>query len=157
MTEVVVNGSVKVIEVSPEAVTVINGTAPVQVITLGIPGPPGEQGPIGPAGGGNSTTVEWQWNVSSPFFLMTIPEGTWVEEIQVYVNTAVNGVAPTMSVGDALDPARLVPAINIDPTNVGVYVTNPAYFYAVETNISLSIVPGTGATQGDGLVVILIS
>lgn len=62
---------------------------------------------------------------SSPVTMFTLPADNLVEKIQVYVDTAFNGTAPTMSVGYTGSTSAYMPATAVDLKTTGLYEYHP--------------------------------
>ena len=85
-----------------------------------------------------------------------VPAGCMVVKVGLHLDVPFNGVGAALTVGDAGDTDRLMLATQNDPTTAASYETHPTYRYVAETTITLSITPGTGGTQGRGVLTITI-
>lgn len=65
--------------------------------------------------------------------LESVPAGAVILRATVVVLTAFDGSAPTLDIGDAGDPDRLVPAADVDLDTVGTYAIAPSYRYGALT------------------------
>ena len=105
-----------------------------------------------------SETLEFNFPFSfgdaTPATMLIANAGQLIRTVTITVTTPFNGVAPKLSVGDAVDVERLFPASSNDPTDANTeWVYTPTHRYAASTPILLSITPD-GSTQGAGLVYI---
>jgi hypothetical protein len=65
--------------------------------------------------------------------------------VTVSVTQAFTGAAPTLTIGDAGDPDRFLPAVEVDLKTTGVYCASVSHLYSVETQIT-----GTYGADGSG-------
>ena len=83
---------------------------------------------------------------------------TEVNEIILTVTVVIlvpfNGVGASISIGDSSIVNRLGNNTQIYLDQVGEYSINPTYKYISETAINLTLNAGTGATQGNGYIII---
>lgn len=86
----------------------------------------------------------------------TVPANCMVVEVGLHLDVGFNGASPALIVGDAGDTDRLMVATQNDPAIAGSYTSHPAYRYASETTVTLSITPGIGCTQGRGVLTLTI-
>lgn len=131
---------------------VISTVAEIAVVTVGEAGPAGPAGPPGSAAGTYQAT--FAYGDASPAIVATVPAGKVVYEVEIAIVTPFDGAGAALSVGDAGLPDRLMTLIENDPTQRGSNTTAPAYQYASDTDILLTITPGAGASQGNGIVFI---
>lgn len=94
------------------------------------------------------------WGDVSPRALVIVGAGKVVERITVFIEEAFDGTAPSIQIGDAGQPGRLLTTDDNDPATVGSYTVFPGHSYGVDTAINLTIDPGAGGSHGSGLVVI---
>lgn len=120
------------------------------IITEGAQGP---QGPQGPAGG---ATLEFPFSFgdATPATVTTALAGKLVYAVQLHIRTPFDGVGAALTVGDAAQTDRLMRASENDPFTTGSNTTAPAYAYGADTTVQLGIIPGAGATQGAGVLVL---
>ncbi len=123
-----------------------------QVVSVGGQGPPGRDGLNGSGG------VEFQFSYgdATPAVVTTALSGKLVYKIEIYLEVAFDGVGAALKVGDAGQADRLVAANENDPTQAVAYECYPNTVYEVDTQITLSITPGSGATQGSGVLVVYV-
>lgn len=135
-----------------QEVHIISTVTELSVVTVGEAGPPGPAGPPGSAAG--TYQANFAYGDASPAIVATVPAGKAVFEVEVVILNPFDGVGATLSVGDAGLSDRLMASIENDPTQRGSSTTAPAYQYASDTDIILTITPGAGASQGNGIVFI---
>lgn len=118
----------------------------------------GEQGPPGINGLNGAGAVEYAFAFgdATPANIVSVPSGKMVYRVGLHINQAFDGVGAQITVGDALDQDRLMTAIENDPTMVGSHETSPAFSYGSDTNVTITIVPGAGASQGAGLLTLYV-
>jgi hypothetical protein len=137
--------------VRAEIVTVQVGSESVAVVEVGVQGPPGRDGANG---AGGRYEFRFDWGDATPKPLLTAPTGKLIERVAVYVVEPFDGTSPALTVGDAGDADRLMTTAQVDPAAVGAYEVSPGHQYGSDTEITLSITAGSGASAGSGLVVI---
>lgn len=76
--------------------------------------------------------------------------------VKLVITLPFNSSGASLAVGLVGNVDRLMATDQNYPQAVGTYVTNPATSLGVNANLVLTIVPGVGATQGSGLVVVEI-
>lgn len=99
-------------------------------------------------------TIEHKFSYgdATPSVIFTSPAGRTVLSSQISVLTAFNGSGAALTLGDATVSDRLISASENDPATVATYETDPLYTYITDTQVLLSITPGSGASQGNGIV-----
>ena len=110
----------------------------------------------------NGTNVAWgptgtfemifNFGDATPKNLMIIPADKIIQDVSIILMTAFDATS-TLSIGDVGNVNRLLSTTDNTTLEAGTYTTEPAYKYAVNTQLTLSITPGA-TTQGNGLVVI---
>jgi hypothetical protein len=96
--------------------------------------------------------VEFSWGDATPRVIVAVPANTTILTAQIIIVTPFNGVGAALSLGDSGNPERLIGIGQNDPTSWGEYETNPGYEYTSSTQIILTITPGTGNSQGSGII-----
>lgn len=122
-----------------------------RVIAGGGQGPPGPPGPPGAGDGG--IHIPFGYGDASPHALLTLNNQT-VISATIVITQAFDGVGATLRLGDATTPGRLIDIAQNLPSAIGAYQTYPCYLYQTSTPILLTIVPGAGATQGAGFILL---
>lgn len=89
---------------------------------------------------------------ATPSNLLIVPGGKLIYVAEIIMLTPFDGVGCSLSIGDSGNLSRLMAVDQNDPTSDATYVTTPAISYGVDTQLLLTIVQGSGATQGNGLV-----
>jgi hypothetical protein len=106
------------------------------------------RGPKGDPGAGVYVHA-FSWGDATPATVLTSPAGKTVLTVQIAIVTPFDGDAPTVQVGDADDPGRLLSSAQIDPKERAIYEVSPAWKYDASTQIWLSLSPdGSGAGAG---------
>jgi hypothetical protein len=85
--------------------------------------------------------------------LESVPAGALILRATVVVLTAFDGTAPTLDIGDAGDPDRLVAAADVDLKTAGVYELSPGYEYSALTALTAAL-DIDGSTTGAAAIVI---
>ena len=111
---------------------------------------------ISPASALQGFFLESVFDYHSPFPLVieTVRAGTYIDEVQLFIETAFNAPA-IITVGEQGGVERLLAATDSDLTETGVYSKFPNYTYAGSTELHLYLTLN-GATQGRGKVNLLI-
>ena len=142
----------------PDVVIVAGDPPQSLAIAAGAQGPTGAQGAIGPAGpaGAASVEINFAFGDATPAPVVTALAGKLIYGVQLHIKVPFDGAGAALVVGDAAQANRLMAADENDVLSIGSNTTAPAYAYAADTQILLSITPGAGATQGLGLLVLSI-
>jgi hypothetical protein len=138
--------------VSEDAAVAIEQEPDIVVVSVGEQGPPGRDGMNGSGG----LEYAFAYGDATPAVIVTAPAGKIIYGVEVHIVEPFNGVGASIIVGDAGDPDRLMAAHENEPSLVGANETNPAYKYATDTPVRLTINPGAGASQGSGLLTLNI-
>lgn len=141
--------SAPVIETTVQAIPTITTTV------VGIQGVPGVDG-IDGANAEGSIFFTFHWGDATPKLLMAIESGSPVMEASVFMIEPMNGIGAALSIGDEDDYSRLMATTENVPTSIGGNTTYPSYEYASDTNIYLSITPGSGCSTGYGIVTLQV-
>ena len=104
------------------------------------------------SGGQTIAEIAFAYGDASPRTIYTIVGTQRVWQVALSIDTPFNGTSPSLTIGDAGDADRLMAATQNDPLTVSVYSSNPAYEYTTGTAITLTIVPGAGASAGSGKI-----
>lgn len=96
----------------------------------------------------------FNYNDTSPEFIVTVPAHLVVTDVDIIIYTAFDGTGAALTIGTVSSPSSLMTSSQNNPAALGTYATTPGTQYSVDTVIKLTITPGTGATQGLGKVLI---
>jgi hypothetical protein len=122
-----------------------------QIITVG------RQGPAGAAGvSATGVQVNFAWGDATPATIAVVAANKVVYGVELVITEPFDGTGASVVVGDAGQSDRLMATIENDLTQVGSSTTSPACVYGVSTAVTLTITPGAGATQGKGVVILLV-
>jgi hypothetical protein len=124
----------------------------VSVVSVGEQGPPGRDG----TNGSGALDFNFAYGDATPAVLMTVPAGKLIYRVGLHIKEPFNGVGASVTIGDAVDTDRLMSTTQNDLTQVGSNETSPAYAYGTDTQITLSVVAGAGASTGAGLISLYI-
>lgn len=91
---------------------------------------------------------------ATPESIGTIPAGKLVLTVRLQITVPFDGADPALSIGPSGSAAELMDVTDNDPTQEAAYETNPGVTYGSDTEVFLSITPGSGASAGAGLVLI---
>lgn len=117
----------------------------------------GAQGPAGRDGtSSGALEINFAYGDASPAILTTVPAGKLIYRIGLHIKQPFDGVGAALVIGDSTVNDRLMKADENDPTTVGSNETSPAYAYGSDTVVSLTIIPGAGASTGSGLISLFI-
>lgn len=132
-------------------ISVSNGAGLVSRVTSVNVGRAGKDG-----SNGSVLQINFGYGDAGPAILALAAANKLVYKVQLHIKTPFDGAGASLQVGDAASPDRLMKSTENDPALVGSNETNPAYGYAVDTPLLLSINAGAGATQGSGLITLYI-
>lgn len=101
------------------------------------------------SGGGAAppATLDFAFNTASPAKITRMALGVRAWSVVVVVDTAFNGAAPVMTVGDAGDNDRLVVAADVNLKVAGRYEIPTSYKFAADTDVNVYLTPD-GSTAG---------
>jgi hypothetical protein len=123
----------------------------IAVVTMGEQGPPGA-----PGAGSGAIEINFAYGDATPSQLVVAPAGKLIYSVAIHIRQSFDGTDAALTIGDAANPDQLMAAIENAPALVGSNTTSPAFAYDVDTQLLLSITPGAGASQGAGLVTLII-
>jgi hypothetical protein len=98
----------------------------------------------------------WHFGDASPKFLMNVPADKAVLTCSIKIFEAMDGAGAALSVGSASTYNDIMDTTDNMPTELSVWSNDPDTIYSVNTDIFLSITPGSGATAGHGLIQITV-
>ena len=101
-------------------------------------------------------TKRFTYADTSPSLIGLAPNGKLVLHVRVFITQTFDGTGAALTVGSGGTPNDLMASTDNTPGTVGLYEKSPAVQYGADTNINITITPGTGATQGAGLVIVEI-
>ena len=102
-------------------------------------------------------SVPFAYGDATPKIIYSVPVGKTILSAQIVITQAFNGASPNLRLGDSGNLDRFFSALQNNASEVGIYGTNSNHSYGVTTNILLSIVAGSGATQGSGSILLEVS
>lgn len=98
-------------------------------------------------------TIAFNYGDATPKPLVTVPANTVITSVSIVITTAFDDSTATLTVGDAGNTARLMNVSDSIANSTGIYTVEPVYTYMANTQLTLSISPGT-STVGSGLVIL---
>ena len=108
-----------------------------------------------------TSTAVSQWQLpfhfgdATPELVCEVPPGTIIDQVDIIIFTAFDGVGASLSVGSAgAGYIDLMATSDNYPADIGTFITTPGILYSADTLIYIQITPGSGATAGYGQVVI---
>jgi len=108
---------------------------------------------------GGTRTLEvnhtFYYGDATPVIIWTYGMDTTVRYVTLSIDTAFDGTGAQIKVGDSAHDDILMSSGQNLPGEVGAYETTPMRAYTSGAHIVLTIVPGSGATQGSGELKIL--
>jgi hypothetical protein len=136
---------------SPEQVGAISDQATV----LGVAST-GVQGPRGPAGASASgiPTLNFAFGDATPATVLSLGENLEITWISLQIEEAFDGVGAQIQLGTAASPGLLMDSWQSDPSAALTFEVSPRVELSSGTAIILTIIPGSGASQGRGQFVI---
>jgi hypothetical protein len=127
-------------------------TLPTNPVTPLPSEPPLGQGPPGPAGPGEAVfTTEFTYLTASPLILGAVDAGDILYRASILIETAFNGVVPTISFGTFGSPGLALSTAEVKPAILGQYETTFLIPLVVADFLILTI-NSNGSTQGRGLL-----
>jgi len=138
--------------ISPSITSPNYGTAGQILTSTGSIGAPTWQNPYD--WGEQTYTMAFSYGDVSPELITTIPSGMLIFNIELIIQTAFNGTSPVLTVGDSANYSSLMSSSQNLPSVAGTYETTPSFAYGSNTQIYISITPGSGTTQGNGYIVV---
>lgn len=104
--------------------------------------------------GASSEEIAFSWGDATPRIVYEMIAGLTVNTIKLIIFNAFDGVGATLSLGITGTPELFMKIIEIDPTKIATYLVTPGYKFATTDTIRLFITPGSGASKGNGVIVI---
>lgn len=147
--EVALQESVLAVAIAESVIEVTQEETNVEVLLAGPAGPRG-------ADGSGAIEIPFAYGDATPLFITTVPAGKFVYEVALIITEAFNGAGATLAVGDAGIADRLMTVTDNAPSVPGTYMTHPNVAYLGNTAVTLTITPGAGASQGAGIVRLII-
>ena len=141
------------VEIAGETLLASVEVVGIEIIEIGEPGQSGPTGPQGPAGTPR-VEIPFSFGDATPAELFVATAGKLIERITVFIETAFDGISPSLTIGDEDDPDLLMASFENDPTEEAAYQVTPNFSYDTDTQVLLFINPGSGPSQGSGLVVV---
>lgn len=160
------SAAVEVITLTQASTVVVTATG-TQTLTeiavpglQGIPGSDGAAGPAGPTGPQGASgavagrvVVPFAYGDATPQPIYTAPDAGTSLMLRVVIDTPFNGVGAALQIGTAASPDALMGTAGNDPATAATYEAAPDAILTTGEQILLTIVPGTGATQGAGRII----
>lgn len=91
---------------------------------------------------------------ATPANLLNIKANKLIFNVEIVILTAFDGVGATLSIGDTTNNGRLMSTSLNNPNVSGTYTATPDYKYNTDTQLKLYINAGSGASVGNGLIII---
>lgn len=98
--------------------------------------------------------VAFTFASASPVSLLSVGADDIVIDVEVVIETAFDGTAPTISVGDTSDSDEFLPLGQADPKTIGNYGSDTNKVYTAGDSVRLFLDPD-GSTVGSGYVLVL--
>jgi hypothetical protein len=113
----------------------------------------------GGGGGGTGTDatnyyLPFSYGDASPEPIEIVASGKKILSVRLFIETVFDGSGAALSVGPSSDIDQLMDESENNPAALGEYSVYPGVEYGSATLIELHITPGSGASQGAGLVVL---
>ena len=149
MTEtIIIHDTNDEVIINDDAQAVISLNERIEVVTLGVQGDKGEAG----MDSGEQPASSFSFNEPTPKVLKTLTAGRLISEINLSIRVPFDGSGASLAIGTASAPGELVASNENDPSRLLQFEFSPDVQYPAGTEIILTINPGTGATQGSGVV-----
>lgn len=135
----------------PHPLAVTQDIARASVVVKGFQGVPGPKGAPGDSSAATGrAVVPFAFGDASPLPVFTPAVNCTDILVRLVIDTPFNGAGAALKLGTVAQPEALLAASHNDPTAAGGYEAAPDAALVAGVPIVLSIVPGTGATQGAG-------
>ena len=105
------------------------------------------------SGGSRGVVVPFAFGDASPVPIFTAPADCTDILARLVIDTPFNGVGAQLKLGTSASPELLLAAAHNDPATAAGYEAAPDASLTTGEAIVLTIIPGTGATQGAGRIV----
>ena len=128
----------------------VPGAGMSATLTPFFKGERGEQG----ASGSTSPPTPFAFGDASPRTLFTTVAASLVLAVSVNITAPFNGAAPSLRIGTAGQSELLVAAAQLDLSVATEFEFSPNVVLGSAQGVVLTLVPGAGATQGAGWIVI---
>lgn len=135
------------------ALELLDATEATQILEVAQQGPPGPPGANG-ASGSTSPPTPFAYGDASPRALFVTAAASLVLAVSVNITTPFNGTAPSLRIGTAAQPELLLAASQLDLSVATEFEVNPNLVLGAVQEVLITLVPGAGATQGAGWIVI---
>lgn len=142
------------VSIAAPVASVISTTQVPSVLAVASPGPQGRVGTPGTSGAGVLPPIDFSYGSASPTGVVTLAETSEVTGISLQVEQVFDGVGASVALGVAGDPESLMPAAFTSLASLDTYEFSPRIEYPAGTVLILTIVPGAGASQGLGQIII---
>jgi hypothetical protein len=108
-------------------------------------------------GGGTTLLRSFTHGIPSPMLLHTNQTPALLISVELDIRVPFNGGGAQLSIGQPGQPERFMAAAENDPAVAAQYEVFPADEMTAAENIYLFITPGAGATQGAGIVKLVLA
>lgn len=119
----------------------------------------GAKGDMGARGEPGSAFVEANFSFGdaspTPIYFTLTP--TFIATVRLIIQTPFNGAGALIALGTAALPELLMKVTDNAPTAALEFESNPNVDLATGQDVMLTIIPGTGATQGHGKILLQLS
>lgn len=105
----------------------------------------------------NLIEVPFSWGDATPKLIAEIAPDRVITTATILILVPFNGLGASLMLGDSGMLDRLIATDQNDPTFLAEYETNPGYSYSIATELVLTITPGEGCNQGEGLVLLEVN
>ena len=104
--------------------------------------------------GASSQEIAFSWGDATPRIIYEMITGLTLNGIKLILFNEFDGVGASLSLGVTGTPELFMKTTENDPTKVGTYEVTPGYKFITTDTIRLFITPGSGASKGNGVIVI---
>lgn len=154
--QTVTQDTVEQIDLTSQTVTVVERenveqiNDAVRTIEIDVPGLPGPAGPVGPSAAGVAP-INFTFDDSSGNVFTSSEDGTIVAA-RILILTAFDGSNPSLSLGTLSQPNAILSSTQNDPSVTEEYENTPDFALSAGQSVFFTIVPGAGASQGNGTI-----
>jgi hypothetical protein len=135
---------------APRPVDVSSGARSAVINKMGLRG---LRGPPGVNASGAVAPIDFTYGDASSAIYTPGQAGT-ITLARVDVQTSFDGAGAQLKLGTVASPESILAAAQNDPSTVGEFENTPDVHLSSTDSVFLTIVPGAGATQGSGSVLL---
>jgi hypothetical protein len=142
------------VQVPDQGVTLTPVAQLRELVQVTSAGPQGIQGVAGLSPAGMFPAINFAFGDATPTAVLTLGQTSEITGVSLQIEQGFNGTGAQIKLGTTAAPGLLLDAWQSDPSVPMTFEASPRVELAAGTQIILTIVPGSGASQGRGQFVI---